>query len=158
MALCCRPMVLAPRNGGRENLTVAADIVLSGEPPTGGFGTPTFYSAAYPSKAVMISGEQPRTAHCLLGRCVPPVSLTRCAAGNAFTGPPANGSAVLLIAGQGLRLEANSCGSSVSHCAQSGIPIATVVSALDGALARCALPPRGRSEASWSPPTVVPAA
>ena len=78
---------------------------------------------------------------------VPPVSLTRCALGNAFTGPPANGSAVLLIAGQGLRLEANSCGSSVSHCAQSGIPIATVVGALDGALGRRALPPRGRSEA-----------
>ena len=65
MALCCRPMVLAPRNGA-ENLTVVADIVLSGEPPPGGFGPPTFYSAAYPSKAVMISGEQPRTAQCLL--------------------------------------------------------------------------------------------
>ena len=72
----------------------------------------------------------------LAGPCVPPVSLTCCAPGNAFTGPPANGSAVLLIAGQGLRLEANSCGSSVSHCAQSGIPIATVVGALDGALGR----------------------
>ena len=68
-ASCSRPMVLAPRNGG-ENLTVAADIVLSGEPPPGGFGPPTFYSAAYPSKAVMISGEQLRTAQRLLGPCV----------------------------------------------------------------------------------------
>eukprot|EP01052_Picozoa_sp_SAG31_P037353 SAG31_NODE_4810_length_2943_cov_2.007384_3_plen_211_part_00 len=148
-------MVLAPRNSG-ENLTVAADIVLSGEPPPGGFGPPTFYSAAYPSKAVTISGEQPRTAECLLGPCVSPASLTRCAPGNAFTGPPANGSAVLLIAGQGLRLEANSCGSSVSHCEQSGISIATVVGALDGAFALRALPPRDSSEVGRLP-TIVPA-
>ena len=52
-----------------------------------------------------------------------------------FTGPPVNGTALLLVAVRGLRVEANTCGSSAAHCAAERIPLATVVThtdALDG--------------------------